>query len=257
MEKQYKILQSWFKYVTRIVSNKSKKFGLSSKSGLTEQDKINLKSVGKSVINSYNTISEDVSDLIHDNAYDLCNTVITEVEDETGYVVKDKEDWIESVVASVILGLIYDTKWSLKTALKRERERLEKIITAVIDNGIEHNKSAAEIVEELYQIIDPTRIGQKSIKTKDGVFYISRIDGETQRLVRTTVEHAFQQGIVEIASELEDETGQKVLIRWISALETNTCEVCESRHNQLYEPQDLPLEHPNGQCDFYIEIHSA
>ena len=257
MEKQYKVLQSWFKYVLRVMSRKAARFGLNSDTPLTNQDKINLKSLGKTVSAAYNTITEDMSDLIHDNAYKLCEQVITEVEDDTGVKVDNREELIESMIAAVILGAVYDVDWTLKRALERESERLKSLVDAVIQSGVDRNRNPSQIVKDLEEVLNPTRIGQKSYETKDGVIYITKIDCESQRLVRTTVEHIFQESLIEMAEVLEEKTEYKVLIRWVSALEENTCQVCESRHNQLYEPQDLPMEHPNGQCDFYIELYPA
>ena len=257
MEKQYKILQSWFKYVLRIVSRKATRFGLNSDTPLTGQDKTNLKSLGKTISAAYKTITEDMSDLIYDNAYELCEEVITEVEDETGVKVDNHGELIESMVAAVVLGAVYDTEWTLKRALEREAERLRSLVEAVIQSGVDRNKNPKQIVDDLIEVLNPSRLGQKSYETKDGTIYVTKIDGESQRLVRTTVEHIFQESLIETAEMLEDKTKYHVLIRWISALEENTCPVCESRHNQLYEPQDLPMEHPNGQCDFYMELYPA
>lgn len=257
MEKQYKILQSWFKYVLRVLSRKASRFGLNSDTPLTGQDKTNLKSLGKTLTSAYKTITEDMSDLIQDNAHELCEQVVTEVEDETDVKPDNRDELVDAIIAAVITGTIYEVDWTLKRALEREAERLGKLVEAVIQSGIDRNKNPAQIVKDLEEVLNPTRLGQKSYETKDGMITVTKIDGEAQRLARTTVEHIFQEGIIETAEMLEDNTKYRVMIRWVSALEENTCQVCESRHNQLYEPQDLPLEHPNGQCDFYIELYPA
>lgn len=107
MEKQYKVLQSWFKYVLRVMSRKASRFGLNSDTPLTGQDKTNLKSLGKTISSAYQTITEDMSDLIHDNAYELCEQVITEVEDETGVKSDNKDDLIDSMISAVVLGAAF------------------------------------------------------------------------------------------------------------------------------------------------------
>lgn len=257
MEKQYKVLQSWFKYVLHVMSRKASRFGLNSDTPLTGQDKTNLKSLGKTISSAYQTITEDMSDLIQDNAHELCEQVITEVEDETGVKSDNKDELIDSMISAVVLGAIYEVEWTLKAALEREADRLSKLVEAVIQNGIDRNRNPSQIVKDLEEVLNPTRLGQKSYETKDGMITVTKIDGEAQRLARTTVEHIFQESFIETAELVEDNTKYKVLIRWVSALEENTCQVCESRHNQLYEPQDLPLEHPNGQCDFYIELYPS
>lgn len=250
MEEQYKLIQAWFAYVLRVVKRKTSGIG----SEMTSAAKTRLKSLSKDIANHYKVIEEDVQSLIHDNAYELCDVVFKEVEDNTDWEVQNRKNEIESVIATVIMGAVYSTHWTLPKASEQIAARLEEVVTDLVEHGIELNKSPQAIVDELLQVIDPNSIYQKSYEGKNGTVYITRIDGETQRLVRTTVEHIFQEAFVEAAEQLADATGKDVKIRWISALAENTCEVCESLHNQLFDPEDLPLEHPNGQCDFWIEI---
>ena len=188
---------------------------------------------------TYERLLSETKDMVHDNGYALCMAVMDEVEKETDIVFKDKDKSAEVVIAAVLLGLLYPGDWTLDKATEAITSRLKGLVDSVQQEG------------DLSKVLDPTKVYQRTANGE----YITRVDGETQRLVRTTVEHIFQEAVAKSAEEVHKQTGGKVMIRWVSAMAENTCDVCASRHNQLYEPSELPLEHPNGQCDFYIEIY--
>lgn len=193
----------------------------------------------KRINTAYQQLMSDVRGMVHDNGYTLCTSVMSEVEKEADVVFEDKHRSAETVITAVLMGLLYPGAWTLDKATDNILSRLQALVESVQQEG------------DLSKILDPNKVYQR---TAEGV-YITRVDGETQRLVRTTVEHIFQEAVAESANEVHRQTGSRVMIRWVSALAENTCDVCASRHNELYEPSELPLEHPNGQCDFYIEIY--
>ena len=43
-------------------------------------------------------------------------------------------------------------------------------------------------------------------------------------------------------------------VRWLSSNSSRACELCNSRNNQLYKINDVPLDHPNGLCTTIPEI---
>lgn len=238
MEEQYKIVRAWFAYVVRMVKRKTKTM-------------LAVKSLTSDISNHYQIIMEDVQDMIKDNGRELCESVFNEVEDEMVIEIEDKKKIIDSILQTVITGALYKTSWTLKKASEEIIKHLDNVVSGLVEHGIEMGKEPVEIIEEVLQVVDPDNRYQKSY---DGE-YITRIDGETQRLVRTTVEHIFQEAFVEVAERVSEMMHVIVKIRWISMLSENTCELCESRHNELYDPPDLPLEHPNGQCEFWLELH--
>lgn len=238
MEEQYKVVRAWFAYVVRMVKRKTKTM-------------LAVKSLTHDISNHYQIIMEDVQDMIKDNGRELCESVIDEVEDELAIKIEDKKKLVESILHTVVTGALYKTSWTLEKASKEIVKRLDIIVSGLVEHGIEMGKEPAEIIEEVLQVVDPNNNYQKFY---DGE-YITRIDGETQRLVRTTVEHIFQEAYVEVAEHISEMLHMTVKIRWISMLSESTCEVCESRHNELYDPPDLPLEHPNGQCEFWVELY--
>lgn len=242
MEEQYKIVRAWFKYVVRVVKRKT-------------AGALMIKSLAKDVSRHYQVILEDTQELIKDNGRELCEAVVDEVEKELDIEIENKKKIIESAVMLVITGALYKSRWTLEKAAEQISERLADVIDGIVEHG--KDKDPKEVAEEILKVVDPDNHYQKSYDVNDNTIYITRIDGETQRLVRTTVEHIFQEAFVEVAEQIAEQTKYVVKIRWVSMLSENTCEVCESRHNELYDPADLPLEHPNGQCDFWIELYPA
>lgn len=183
----------------------------------------------------------------------LCQTTVTEVEETTGY--KFPRDIVDRVISAVILGFIYSTKWTLDKAVNNIYKKNQKVIKQIIESGKHTDKSTEEIIDDVLAVINPDdNQYQHSYTTKTSTLYVGKPTATTERLMRTSLEHAYQEMIRELSAEIQQMSNAVVMIRWVSVLEPNTCEICESRHNNLYLPEELPLEHPNGQCEFYIEI---
>lgn len=172
----------------------------------------------------------------------------TDVEVDSGFVTR--------VVAMILAGKLYKNTWTITKAVNKINKKLQETIDVIITDGKKQGKTDAEISEDILAVINPNdNQYQHTVSTESGTLYVPKIGAATDSLMRTTLEHGFQEAIKQLAEELEKQKETEVWIRWISALAHNTCEVCESRHNQLYRPSDLPLEHPNGQCDFCIEYY--
>lgn len=199
----------------------------------------------------YSKIAKKTEEQLEADLEELVSYTVSEFEKKTGLTVDDSV--VNDIIEMVIEGELYDSKWTLDKAVKGIDAKTENIIAEIIEAGIAQGKSEDEIIQEILAVLDPNETQyQKTYTTKTGKVYVPKTGAATDTLMRTTLEHGYQQVIKHLAESLEEDH-KKVMIRWISALAHNTCEVCESRHNQLYEPEDLPLEHPNGQCEFCIE----
>lgn len=200
----------------------------------------------------YSGVATSTKQTVEADLEELLQYAVDEFEAKTGISVDDS--LVDSVIDAVVSGKLYKTKWTLDKAVEGIDDKTEDMIAAIIESGEYQGKSEEEIIEDILAVINPNdNKYQKSYTTKSGTIYVGRIDGATDRLMRTTLEHGYQRLIVELAELVEKQRDTEVMIRWLSALAHNTCEVCESRHNELYRPEDLPLEHPNGQCEFCIE----
>ena len=70
-----------------------------------------------------------------------------------------------------------------------------------------------------------------------------QVDYNAQRLARTLVQHAYQQSIVEVTLNNPFITSYM----WISN-GSRACEKCIEMDGNIYEKDQLPLDHPNGMC---------
>ena len=202
------------------------------------------KEIKRGVRTMYTKIARQTERQVEEDLELVIQELIDEFEDKTGISVDSS--FVSGIIATVMAGKLYKSKWTFDKATKTIVDKYGNVVTVMVDN----DKDADAILA----VLNPNDSQyQHTVNTDDGTMYVPKIGAATDTLMRTTVEHGFQEAIVQLSEKLKQETNEEVMIRWISALEWNTCEVCESRHNQLYKPEDLPLEHPNGQCEFCIE----
>lgn len=213
--------------------------------GDTKLDEQKLKSAGKSISKIYEPIGDSIESEITDDLEMLCEEIVQEFEEESGQDVDD--DLVSSIVAAIILGLIYDSDWTLHKATDTT---VDKIIGQIIKDGLSNGHSASDIAETILRVLNPDSANHRYVG-KDGKVYSFNLSGRVSAVGTTTLVHGYQKAIIEV---LENSGYDDPKVRWISALAPNTCELCESRHNQIYSLSEVPLEHPNGQCELEIII---
>ena len=202
-----------------------------------------------------NLVANNLRSLIFTDMNKLCSETIDEIDKEAEIEV-DKQNLIEDVLSAVILGTIYNTNWTLSNAVYKIIDSNEELIESIIEEGIANGKTPEEIAEDILNVLDPNpNVEKRSYTIGHKTIYVGKPTYPAFRLSRTVLQHTYQTVVIGMSRMINMMTDKKVMIRWISALEENTCQVCESRHMNLYTPDDLPLEHPNGQCSFEIEIY--
>lgn len=149
------------------------------------------------------------------------------------------------IVNAVASGQLYSDNWTLSRALWLNTKETQQDVQNIVAQGIIQNKSAFEIAKDLERYVDPTaKKDWDWSKVYPGTRRV--VDYNAQRLARTMVSHAYQQAFVR--------TTQKnpfvKKYRWEASNSERTCELCEERNGQLFDKDDLPLDHPNGMCTF-------
>lgn len=149
------------------------------------------------------------------------------------------------IVNAVASGQLYSGNWTLSRALWLNTKETQQDVQSIVAQGIIQNKSAFEIAKDLERYVDPTaKKDWDWSKVYPGTRRV--VDYNAQRLARTMVSHAYQQAFVR--------TTQKnpfvKKYRWEASNSERTCELCEERNGQLFDKDDLPLDHPNGMCTF-------
>lgn len=159
------------------------------------------------------------------------------------------------VVNRIISGDLYKGKWNLSSAIWGDNQAKLNEINRIIAKGLIKNKSLYEISKSLERYVSP-----RAYKTYEWskMFPGSRkkVDYNAQRLARTMIQHAYQQSLVEATRMNPFVVGYK----WVTSGAHNVCQLCIERENQddyglgegVYPKDELPLDHPNGNCTFEI-----
>ena len=117
----------------------------------------------------------------------------------------------------------------------------------MITNGVAAGKTTLEIAQDLERYVDP-----KARKPWDWFkvypHSAAKIDYNAQRLARTVIAHAYQRATIREAKTNPLSMG----IMWHSALSERSCEICIERNGKVFQPDELPLDHPNGMCTYSV-----
>lgn len=155
---------------------------------------------------------------------------------------------------AVLNGSVYKQGgWNLSSAIWGDSKQRQREINKIIANGIVEKKSIEQIAKELQKYVNPDKINLMKIP---GVR--SKIDYNALRLARTTVQHAYQKAFV-------DATINNPFIdayKWITSGANNVCGLCIERETEdkyglgpgVFPKDQLPLDHPNGNCTFDIVV---
>lgn len=155
------------------------------------------------------------------------------------------------IVQAVASGQLYTGNWTLSKALWLNTAETQRDVQSVIAQGIIQNKSAYDIAKDLEKYVDPTaRKDWDWSKVYPGTRRV--VDYNAQRLARTMVSHAYQQAFVRTTQKNPFVTKYK----WEASNSGRVCEICAERDGQLYDKDDLPLDHPNGMCTFTAVMDS-
>jgi hypothetical protein len=157
------------------------------------------------------------------------------------------------LVQRLITGQVYKSGWSLSSSIWGDNDKTLKDIYTIMASGQAQSKTVYEIAKDLQQYVNPAKrkdwnplIRMKNTRTGEFEWkrlYKSKVDYSAQRLVRTLNQHCYQQSVVATTKNNPWVTG----IRWV-ANGSRVCPLCEERDGTIYPKDDVPLDHPNGQC---------
>lgn len=152
----------------------------------------------------------------------------------------------KQAVLGIVTGKIYDKPWDLSSSIWKAGAKTQRDVETIISQGLIQNKSVEDISKAVSKYVRPSKIKDWDWnKVYPGV---SRsVEYNSQRLVRTLIQHSFQAAMVSV----EKSNPFCQAIQWNSAaIEGRTCEICLDRDGQKFLPKDLPFDHPNGLCWF-------
>lgn len=124
-------------------------------------------------------------------------------------------------------------------------------MNTIIAKGIAEGRSLNDIAKDLEKYINPSVRNDwrvVSVKNPDGTVTIYKIQNHTvdyraQRLARTSIQHAYQQAMIALTKDNPFVNGYI----W-HANGGHPCSLCLDRDGEIYKADEVPLDHPNGQC---------
>lgn len=159
----------------------------------------------------------------------------------------------DNSIRNIITGNVYDSGWSLSSRIWGNNEQTLKDVYGLVAQGLAQNTSMYEIAKSIESYVRPSAAKGWSplLKTKNTQtgeweykrIYKKQVDYNAQRLGRTLIQHSYQQSFVAVTKNnpfIES-------YQWLSN-GSRVCEICADRDGQIFEKQDLPLDHPNGMC---------
>lgn len=156
----------------------------------------------------------------------------------------------KNVVESLITGTVYEGGWNLSKAIWGDEDKTLKDIYNLIGEGIAKNKSIYEIAKDVEMYTNPAKLLPWNFKMDDGKkIYKRKVDYNAQRLVRTLIQHTYQQTF----KKLNDNNPLVEKYIWRSN-GSRPCEICLDRDGREYTKDELPLDHPNGMCTMDLLI---
>lgn len=151
------------------------------------------------------------------------------------------------VLSEIKNGKIYDQKWYLSDAIWKDQKDKLRQIHNVVAQGVAAGKTTYEIAKDLEKFVDPhAKKDWAWSKVYPGS--AKKIDYNAQRLARTVIAHAYERATIRTAKNNPFSQG----IMWHSALSERSCEICIERNGKVFQPDELPLDHPNGMCTYSV-----
>lgn len=149
----------------------------------------------------------------------------------------------KAAMKEILFGKVYKDRKGLDKRIWGYTKKFEKDIDYIIAEGIANKKSTYEIAKDLEIYVNPYE--SKPWAWEKVYPNVNKmVDYNAQRLARTAINHAYQQAQKRSCKKNPFVNG----IKWISANNHRTCELCNSRNEIVYSIDNLPLDHPNGLC---------
>lgn len=159
----------------------------------------------------------------------------------------------DNIVRMLVTGQIYKGGWNLSSRIWSSNEKTLSICYKIVAKGLAENKSIYDITKELEKYVSPQTakswnpiLRTKNTKTGEWEYkriYRGKVDYNAQRLARTLVQHGYQQSFIAVTKD----NPFVLKYQWLSN-GSRVCPICRDRDGQMYEKDNLPMDHPNGMC---------
>ena len=162
----------------------------------------------------------------------------------------------EYAIRNIMSGNIYSSGFSLSTRIWMSTDGNMKDIYTIIAKGVAEDKSIYQIAKDIEKYVKPdARLPWRVTTGGDGKIYKIKngtVDYNAQRLAKTVLQHTYQQTLIALTRDNPFVDGYI----WHSD-GGHPCELCQDRDGQFYTADDVPLDHPNGECTIEPHINMA
>ncbi|WP_238917242.1 hypothetical protein [Clostridium sp. YIM B02555] len=159
----------------------------------------------------------------------------------------------DNTVRTLIAGGYYSDGKTLSNRLWNYTKQNGQDIDTIIKMNVAGGANVRTLASELEKYVNPkNRIESKSFKAGLNSYKISF---NAQRLARTSITHAATETQIQNAKKNPFSLGLKWnLSASHSARMHGRQDECDSREGKVYEPDKVPLQHPNCLCYFTEEV---
>lgn len=155
------------------------------------------------------------------------------------------------VVETIISGQLYQSDWTLSKAIWGTSEQIKKDCQNIVARGIVMNKSVYDVAKDLEAYVNPS-VAKDYQWSKDYPGSSKVVDYNASRLARTMMSHAYQESFERATEHDPFIQGYK----WNTGHNTSVCPYCMAMSTEdkfglgpgIYPKDNVPLDHPNGQC---------
>ena len=246
-----KELKDTYKNISILIQNELKN---ETENSFSEND---LKRLQKKINNELKEKSKEIKMIIQSATTKMIESAVEnnlkyfkEIDKKHGSnlynIYKEKyKDVKSNVIKSVINGEMYKDKHSLSNRIWKDLNKNKNSIEFIIQQGIKNKDHPLDIAKKLDKYVNPNKAKDFNwSKVYPGSK--NKIEYNSLRLARTSINHAHHQSIIEMAKKNPLVTK----VEWLSAgAHGRTCEMCSNRDGKVYELSKVPQDHPNGMCD--------
>lgn len=162
-------------------------------------------------------------------------------------------------VRNIITGNLYSDKKPLSERIWNISQGHDRDIYNIISMGVAQDMSVYDIAKMLEKYVNPQARVPWTVKTyeQNGVTKIvsvhnRKVDYNAYRLARTMIQHSYQSTLIALTKDNPFVNGYI----W-HASGGHPCELCSDRDGTFYTAEEVPLDHPNGQCTLEVSIDEA
>lgn len=162
----------------------------------------------------------------------------------------------DMAIRNILTGNLYQNGHNLSQRVWKITDGNLKDMYTIMARGIAENQSLYSIAKQLEKYVSPSaklswKVSRWSEagRMRTGIIHNGQVDYNAQRLARTMIQHAYQQTLVGLTRDNPFVRG------YIWRADGNhPCGLCLDRNGVFYSAENIPLDHPNGQCTIEVDV---